>query len=151
MTVGRLSKDAPSVKDLRMRTLLALIGIASALVAASLVAVPEADGARTSPVARTALERSVFHDQSSAGEVARPPFVITRVRCAELRGFCNVTRQIETRKFTLIERVRVRVQLEDNSRQWRYAAVDLAADAKLEGARVGRTIWAISATTSVSP
>jgi hypothetical protein len=132
-----------------MRTLLALIGIASAIAGAGLLTASQADGARTSPVARTALERSVFHDQSSVGAVARPPFVVTKVRCIEAGEFCNVTRQTTTRRFTLVELLRVRVQREPGSRQWSYRGVDEAANTALDSARDGHLIWAISATTPV--
>jgi hypothetical protein len=132
-----------------MRTLLTLTCMASALAVAGLATVAEADGARTSSVARTPLERSVFHDQSSVGAVARPPFTVTRVRCVERRGFCNVTRQTTTKTFVLVELLRVRVRRAAGSRGWSYSGLDDSAVTALGTARSGRTLWLISATTSI--
>jgi hypothetical protein len=134
-----------------MRILLVFTALATGLAALGLVVAAQADGARTPAVARTPLERSVFHDQSSAGAIARPPFTVSRVRCVDAQGFCNVTRQTETREFFRVTRSRVPIRSVEGALRWRYRGIDEAARAQLDNARRGRTLWAISATSSVAP
>lgn len=132
-----------------MRPLIA--AAASAALAAGLTAAALSPGAEASdpdPASRTALERSLLHDQQAVGELASPPFIVSRVRCVPARGFCNVTRTVQTRDTHAEYLRRVSIIRTARGRGWRYAALPADQAARLAAAREGHLRTAISATWS---
>jgi hypothetical protein len=132
-----------------MRPLIA--AAAYAALAAGLVAAVLSPGAEASdpdPASRTALERWVLHDQQAVGELASPPFAVSRVRCLPARGFCEVTRTVQTRH-THAEYLRwVNVIQAPQGSGWRYASLPVAQAERLAAAREGDLRSAISTTRS---
>jgi hypothetical protein len=124
---------------------------AYAALAAGLTAAALGAGAQASdpdPASRTALERWVLQDQQAVGELASPPFAVSRVRCLPARGFCEVTRTVQTRD-TYAEYVRwVSIIRTTQERDWRFTALPVDQAARLAAAREGRLRSAISTTWS---
>ena len=127
-----------------MRFTIVLFILGAAALGALAGLAPGAQGSKQDRAVRTPLERSVMHDQASAGAIAQPRFKVVRVRCRPPKGYCDVKRKSSTRftNTTLLLRVPI---VRTRKGGWRYRRLDAAAAQTLASAREdGRLVFATS-------